>query len=713
MEDPAPAGPRTTGQPRLSVFLQINTPPLTAGFLILLAFIGHAACAATMKPPAPPVAPPSYQPHYFFTIDLDSRYQFVGGGALTEEEGAQADCYCFTYGPDGKIERIEYRRAGVPAPDPLLQVTRIDFEYQPGTERRWYRDAQGQPVANQDGIYGEELTLNPAGFPTDVANLNKSGGHTRDAEGVAHYVRTLDDKGRLIKAQRIGLLGTAIRDDNGLFETRSAYDDQGRRVEYSNYDASGNLLDDNDGVAAIRTLYTLYPDTVQSIESYFDASGQAVEEKSTGVHQCVRTLDKRGLLLSEAYFDAAGSPTLNDTNGIHERRYEYDDRGNQLVEEFFGVDGKPKNHKTSGCARTVYHYDDKNRVSKKAFFGDDGTPQVVSDVGAAVIRQEYDDQGNLVRRQFFDGKGNPSPHPDYGAPAIRIKVEGDTTIVSLRNSEDKPIKNPVSGYASFSYKTNQDKPLTRANLYFDRDGRPMSLLRVFIINPHLHALRTTTVMRRSARYGAGATGLGALLAAFLALRKSLHTRRRKVYVPTPLERFLGWFSVLAIFEGTLRFVITIYWAWVGYQNGRMGPGVYVLETIFIVFFLYRLSRLRVTMRVLNIYREDVDRLIRDFFARAHLKPEWIEARKSFVTDALSVRINYSRQKYHAYLAFYHAQRRELARGLARYIRAQVDPIQGPPLSRIIAFYYPTVAVAYLLWALTAFYTLWQLLKGQS
>jgi hypothetical protein len=677
---------------------------------IFLAFVGSAACAATTKSPAPLIAS-SDQPHNFFTVDLDARYQIVGTGALTEEAAIKANCYCFTYGLDGKVQRIEYRRAGVPMPDPLLQVTRIDFEYQPGIERRWYRDAQGQPVRNADGIQGEELTLNPAGFPTDVANLNENGAHTRDADGVIHYVRILDDKGRLISAQRIGLLGIAIRDDNGFFETRSTYDDQGRRIEYSNYDASGNLLDDNEGVATTRTTYTLYPDTIQSVESHFNASGQAVEEKSTGVHQCMRTLDKRGLLLSEVYFDATGAPTLNNANAIHERRYEYDERGNQLFEAFFGTDGKPKNQKDSGYARMVYRYDGKNRVSEKAFFGDDGTPQVVLDVGAALIRQEYDDQGTLVRRQFFDGKGNPSPHVDYGAPAIRIKVEGDTTIVNLRNDEDKPMKNPVSGYASFSYKTNLDKPLTRTNHYFDRDGRRMSTLRVFVINPHLHALRTTTVMRRSARYGAGAAGLGALLAAFLALRKSSHTKKRKVYVPTPLERFLGWFSVFAILEGTLRFVITIYWAWVGYQNGRMGSGVYVLETIFIVFFLYRLTRLRCTMRVLNIYREDMDRLIRDFFTKAHLKPEWIEARKSFITEALSVRINYSRPKYHAYLAFFHVHRRDLARGLAQYIRAQVGSIQGPPLSRIIAFYYPTVAIAYFLLAFTAFYTLWQLLKG--
>ena len=132
-------------------------------------------------------------------------------------------------------------------------------------------------------------------------------------------------------------------------------------------------------------------------------------------------------------------------------------------------------------------------------------------------------------------------------------------------------------------------------------------------------------MKWSARLGACAAGLGALLGCFLALRKSSHTKRRKVYVPTPLERFLGWFAVFAILEGCLRFFMTIYWAWVDYQNGRMGYGFNVLETIFILFFLYRLYRMTVTMRVLNIEREDVHQLVRDFFAKAGLKPEWVEA----------------------------------------------------------------------------------------
>ena len=119
-----------------------------------------------------------------------------------------------------------------------------------------------------------------------------------------------------------------------------------------------------------------------------------------------------------------------------------------------------------------------------------------------------------------------------------------------------------------------------------------------------------------------------------------------------------------------------------------------------------------TMRVLNIERDDIHRLVRDFFAKAGLNPDWIEARRIYATPPLDVRIGYFRQKFHAYLAFHRRNHegRDLARGLAQYIRAHVGAIQAPVRSRAIAFYYPIVAFCYFLLSGTAFYTLFQLVK---
>jgi hypothetical protein len=697
--------------PRIFRRVLLETPFLLLGTVLL----NGGALAQTPAAPALSAAAP--QPVYFFTVELDPRYQLVGTGALTEEDATLANCFRFDNNAIGKPQQLEYRAAGSPIPDPipspLLGITRVDFEYQPDIERRWFRDAHGQPIRNVDGIYGEELKLNKAGYPTDITNLDESGGNLRDNNGVIHYVRTLDDHNRVVALRRVGLLGTPITDDYGLFETRTVYDVQGRIMERGNYDASGNPLSNNDGVALIRTTYTLYPDSTLTIESYFDASGIATEEKSTGIHQRQRAVDQRGLLIDEAYFDTTGAPTVTTDDGIHERRFTYDDRGNQLTEEFFDTDGKPCNEKGAGFARVVYKYDNKNRVIEKAYFGDDGAPQVVPSLGAAIIRQSYDKQGTLVRRQFFDGQGQPSAHVKYGVPAIRIAVDGDTTTITLRNGNDRPAKNPVNGYYSFSYKTATDQPLTVHNHYYDRHGQEMSLLRVMVINPHLHLIKTTPVMLWSAYLGAAGAGIGSLLGCWIALHKSSHTKRRKVYVPAPWERFFGWFAVFAILEGTLRFLMTVYWCWIVYENGRMGNGFYVVETIFVLFFLYRFYRMSLTMRVLNIGRDDVDRLIRDFFAKVSLKPDWIESRHHYVTAPLDVRVNYSRQKFHAYLAF--ASRgpdgHSLAQALAQHIRAQANTIQAPVRSRGIALYYSCVAVAYFLLAGTAFYTLFQVIKG--
>jgi hypothetical protein len=675
-------------------------------FVLLFAVL-LAATAAFLHAKTAPVSGPLY----YDNIDLDPRYQLIGIGPLPAQMASTADCYCFSYG-NGKLQRIEFRRADVPMPDPFFQAARIDFEYRPGVERRWYRDGNGRPVVNLNGVEGEELTLNAAGYPTTVTNLNDASGHMRDAAGVISYSRVLDNQSRLVKGLRSGLLGTNIVDNSGYYETRTSYDAKGEPVTYGNFDASGQPLNNTEGVALIRTTYSSSPEATQTVENYFDAAGQPAEEKSTGVHQRRSVRDKRGFLLSESYFDIGNAPIIDSSTGIHECRYTYDDRGNQLSVEFFGTDGQPKNHKVSGYALRTYRYDAKNRIFEKSFIGDDGSPQVLPNVGAAVIRQEYDDQGNIVRLQFFDGQGNPSPHAVYGVPAIRIQVKGDTTIVTLRDAHDEITRNPVSGYASFSYNTEHDHPLTRHNLYYDLRGRPISTFRVFVIRPHLQALQHHRGMRRSAQYGTAAAGLGALLAMFLALRKASYTKRRKVYVPTPFERFLGWLAVFAIIEGGVRFMITIWWAYVGYQNGRMGSGVFIIEAIVILFFLYRIPRMRVTMRVLNIGRDDIHRLVSEYFAKANLHPEHRKGASTYQTYPFSVRITYFQNKCHAYLVLRHRHHdgRDLMRGFAQYIRLQVASIEAPLRTRALAFYYPCVACAYFTLAFLSFYTLWQLVK---
>ena len=182
--------------------------------IVGLTFFCNAAWGA--KPSAPAAPRASAQPRYFFMIDLDPKYQFVGLGELTEDQAAKANAYRFTYLLNGKLKEIDYLRAGAPMPDPLFGVAGIAIEHQAGVERRWYHDAQGQSVKDVDGNCRRGAVTQSGGISDRCCQSGRDGARARDSSGVLHYVRTLDEHNRLIRGRRIGLFGNAVTDDNGF-----------------------------------------------------------------------------------------------------------------------------------------------------------------------------------------------------------------------------------------------------------------------------------------------------------------------------------------------------------------------------------------------------------------------------------------------------------------------------------------------------------------
>lgn len=572
----------------LSLLLAAHSPS-TAPSTEIIQHIVHYREHDSGDTPAPPPVPdtsPQVVTRYFFTIDLNARYQIMGTGEISAEQAASANCYAITLQGD-LIERIDYLCASHPALDPLFHVQRIDFEYLPGIERRWYRNAQGQSVTNSTGVYGEELILNPSNCISDVINLDDRGARTNDNNGVIHYLRTLDATGRVISTERIGLLGSPIKDNQGNYTTRSVYDSQDHRIEYDNFDANNLPLNNKEGVAVIRDFYIFNPDSTQIDESYFDATELPVEEASTGIHQRTRIYDRRGLLLSESYYDRTGAPTLDNTYRISEQRHVYDENGNELSDQFFGVDGKPKNNKDTGVARIDYLFDDHNRVVEKDFYGDDGKLTADRAIGVAVIRQEYDDEGFMCRRLFYDSLRDPTAHLIYGAPAIRIQVDGGTTSISLRDDHDQPTENPIGGYASFSYFTAKDSPLTATNIYYDLQGRRLSSFRVHLFNPYLALLRSYLPMQLCARLGILAAWLGCLLGlvwnCVLIYRLKFRTPWREIALPLLTYFLLG--------EGLIFFTLSVWWAYTTQYFYRIGITVYLLAALYFLFFAYRFFNL--------------------------------------------------------------------------------------------------------------------------
>ena len=147
-----------------------------------------SALSALAATPASPVTTVPIPPQllsgskYFYNIDLDPRYQFIGTGELTEEAAQQSNCYRFMYNGEGRLEQIEYRRAGRAMADSTFGVARIDLEYEPGIERRWFHNRRSEPAKDIDGVYGEELTLNAETLDSPEMSRHIMDCHRRLAE---------------------------------------------------------------------------------------------------------------------------------------------------------------------------------------------------------------------------------------------------------------------------------------------------------------------------------------------------------------------------------------------------------------------------------------------------------------------------------------------------------------------------------------------------
>ena len=148
-------------------------------------------------------------------------------------------------------------------------------------------------------------------IPPTVTNLDESGGHVRDNNGVVQYVRTLDEHNRVIvePAHRVVRHGHHRR-QRLLRDPLAPTTTQGRTIERGNYDDHGNLLNNNDGVALVRTTYTIYPDATADHRKLFRRLRPRHRgDEAAACTSASASIDKRGFLVDEAYFDSTGAPT--------------------------------------------------------------------------------------------------------------------------------------------------------------------------------------------------------------------------------------------------------------------------------------------------------------------------------------------------------------------------------------------------------------------
>lgn len=293
---------------------------------LLLASVLVAACATTR-----PVL--GCYPHVF----LDGRFAIRGIQLADTVESS--GCYQFQ-GSGDRVTRIDYRRDGELAPDPLFGVATILVDRSGGYERRTYLETQGQPTVDHEGVHAVWVKY--------------------DREGNALEWRNLGVDGRLVEGRK-----------SELAILRWTYDLKGNTLEESYWDAGEQRKDDRlRGVAIVRWRYDERGNTIE--EGYFDARERPKEDQLKGVSMVRWQYDLRGPAVEERYFGADKRLKQDQQRGVAVIRWLYDRSGRLVEQRYLGPDEQLTGDKQRGVAVVRWTYDRRgNYLTRLTFDKDD------------------------------------------------------------------------------------------------------------------------------------------------------------------------------------------------------------------------------------------------------------------------------------------------------------------------------------------------------
>lgn len=227
-------------------------------------------------------------------------------------------------------------------------------------------DNRNTPIADINGIYGEEYVL--------------------------------DEKGRIIETYYLNEEGERFSAGTGVYCTMTVYNDDNRVVTEYAYTESGEMTYPiNKTVITVRE----YDENLNSIMvSYTDLDGNA--KNCEDAYAAVGGTYENGFLVLEEYYSTDGSPACYsyDRSSV---AWTYDEDGRAIREIYYEADGITIS--TEFYSMKSVEYDEKGYVTKLSVLDESGELYQDSSFFAS-IEYEYDEDGNVVRRIYRDAEGN-------------------------------------------------------------------------------------------------------------------------------------------------------------------------------------------------------------------------------------------------------------------------------------------------------------------
>jgi hypothetical protein len=362
-----------------------------------------------------------------------------------------------------------------------------------------FRNANGAPVSDHQGVFGQQLDYDHRGLLRRVTNLDHLVQRLPDRRGVAALVHEYDSGGLRVRSSYVGLDAKPRLGPERYASILREFDGWGRCVAEHTVDVDGKLTLQTYGYATARRTYD---DRGNDLEAaYFDVAGAPINN-TAGIHKYVfsaydssgnalraehydseghraycsagdagwqQTWDVHGNLIEHRYLGADGHPTLG-ADGTAGFAQAYDAQGNIVTEKRLAVNGG-LTLCDEGFAMTQSTFDEQGNLAERAFFGTNGKLTLYKD-GYARFTYEYDDRGNQVKASHFDTSGHLTLQSDGVAGwTARFDDHGNEVRKDYFGTDGEPIVSK-NGYVAYM-KQYDDRGRKVRIAYFGRDGKSM------------------------------------------------------------------------------------------------------------------------------------------------------------------------------------------------------------------------------------------------
>lgn len=334
-----------------------------------------------------------------FYIDM-RQHQLRVETPISKEKARKTNAYKVTFDENDRVVDVRFLEQNYQRYDDF-GFTGMTVAYTDSTEKRTFVDYKNRPVRNH-GIYSYSLTLNDKKQPVELTNFDARGYISEDADGIAVYVWTLDERGWLISERFLDRNYASVWNKKGFYEAKYTWneDKDNYIVGYYFFDGKGKPIKADNNVAGIVSTFDKATESLQA-RRYFDVKNQPTTHKE-GFSSVVFTYDGDGNETERLFLDKKEKPTENE-EGIAKIEQQFDSLGNIIEQRYYGKNNQLRAPKSTGIARVSNRYDASGKMIERSYY--DAFGQLAENKKKeAVIRWTYNADGKLQSIKGYNAK---------------------------------------------------------------------------------------------------------------------------------------------------------------------------------------------------------------------------------------------------------------------------------------------------------------------